>query len=226
MRSKRDYRQKAIKDRDDHVCYEVQLFLFACQYYNHVSYMLIFIMQIDSHFVNMILKKLLSKLTEAENTDNLFRSLSHMYISKSALVELKTELEERTKTTRREIADLISSAKEQGDLSENFEYQDAKEQQALNEARIAQLEGMIHNAVIVEETSGGVIVQLGCTFRASVNGIEKTYSMVGSHEAEPMAGKISNESPLGRALIGHSSGECVSVQTPNGEIEYKIIEIK
>ncbi|MBI5370226.1 transcription elongation factor GreA [Candidatus Uhrbacteria bacterium] len=148
-----------------------------------------------------------------------------MYISQGGLDELKREYQKRVKITRREIADAITSAKEQGDLSENFEYQDAKEQQALNEARIAQLEGMIHDAVIVEQTQGNDTIELGCTFLALVNGAEKTFSLVGSTEADPIAGKISNESPLGRALYGHGPGEMVDVQTPNGSIQYKIISI-
>ncbi len=148
------------------------------------------------------------------------------YISQSGLDELKKEHEQRSRATRREIAETISVAKELGDLSENFEYQDAKEQQALNESRIAQLEMMISNAVIVEQTSGNNVIGLGCTFAATVNGVEKTFSMVGSTEADPMAAKISNESPLGLALFGHEVGESVFVQTPNGAIEYKITGIK
>ena len=149
-----------------------------------------------------------------------------IYISQSRLDELRKEHDLRSHATRREIAETISSAKDLGDLSENFEYQDAKEQQALNEARIAQLETMIHDVVIVEQTSGNDIIGLGCTFTALVNGNEKTFSMVGSTEADPMVAKISNESPLGLALFGHGVGESVSVKTPNGSIEYKIIAIK
>ncbi|MBM5789509.1 transcription elongation factor GreA [Candidatus Parcubacteria bacterium] len=148
-----------------------------------------------------------------------------MYISKEGLEKLKQELDQRVHDTRRNIAEAISVAKEHGDLSENFEYQDAKEQQALNEARIAQLEEMVHNAVVVEETSGGDVIQLGCTFRARINGREKTYQMVGSHDADPVACKISNESPLGRALIGHGAGEDILVKTPAGEVAYTILEI-
>lgn len=149
-----------------------------------------------------------------------------MYISKEGLEELKRELEERSRNTRREIAETIGAAKELGDLSENFEYQDAKERQALNEARVLQLEDMIREAVIVTETTGNDQIILGCSFTAQINGQEKSYSMVGSTEADPLAGKISNESPLGRALIGHRVGEQVSVQTPNGSVEYKILSIK
>lgn len=149
-----------------------------------------------------------------------------VYISQEGLEELKREHVLRTRETRRVIADAISSAKELGDLSENFEYQDAKEQQSLNEARILQVEAMIQQAVIVEETSGGEQIELGCTFIAQVHGVEKTFSLVGSMEADPLAGKISNESPLGRALMGRAKGDVVCVTVPNGTIEYTILKIK
>lgn len=149
-----------------------------------------------------------------------------IYISQTRLDELKREHTERTRVTRGKIAEMISTAKELGDLSENFEYQDAKEQQALNEARILQIEDMIHDVVIVEQSTGNDLIGLGCTFSALVGGKEKTFSMVGSTEADPLAGKISNESPLGRALYGHRAGETVSVETPNGSIEYKILAIQ
>lgn len=149
-----------------------------------------------------------------------------MYISKEGLEELKKELQERTKTTRWEITEIISAAKELGDLSENFEYQDAKEQQSLNEARILQLEDMIRDAVIVEETTGNDQIVMGCSFVALVGSAEKNFQMVGYAESNPLVGKISNESPLGKALIGHRVGDIVSVQTPNGAIDYKILSIK
>lgn len=148
-----------------------------------------------------------------------------VYLSKEKLEDLKAEFEKRSRQTRREIADIICSAKELGDLSENFEYQDAKEQQALNEARVIQLEEMIHNAVLVEKTSGTDLINLGCTFKVIVYGIEKTFSLVGSTEADPISGKISNESPLGQAFVGHREGDTVLVSVPNGSIEYKIIKI-
>ncbi len=148
-----------------------------------------------------------------------------VYLSIEKLEDLKNELEKRSRETRREIADIISLAKELGDLSENFEYQDAKEQQALNEARVLQLEDLIHNAVLVQKTTGTDVINLGCTFQVEVNGIEKTFSLVGSTEADPISGKISNESPLGQAFVGHREGEIVSVTVPSGSIEYKIIKI-
>ncbi|MBI2475114.1 transcription elongation factor GreA [Candidatus Uhrbacteria bacterium] len=148
-----------------------------------------------------------------------------VYLSKEKLEDLKDELEKRSRQTRREIADIISSSKELGDLSENFEYQDAKEQQALNEARVVQLEDMIHNAVLVQSTTGTDLINLGCTFKTLVNGVEKIFELVGSTEADPISGKISNESPLGQAFVGHREGDIISINVPNGTIEYKIIKI-
>ncbi len=164
-------------------------------------------------------------MTDRYNPDTLIEPKC-MYISKEGLEELKREFEERTKTTRWQITEIISAAKELGDLSENFEYQDAKEQQALNEARILQLEDMIRDAVIVEETTGNDQIIMGCRFVAHVAGIDKHYAIVGSAESDPLAGKISNESPLGLALMGHYVGDMVVVTTPNGAIEYKIKSIE
>lgn len=148
------------------------------------------------------------------------------YISAQGLEGLKKEFEDRKKITRREIAEKIAAAKELGDLSENFEYHEAKEQQGLNEARILQLEAMILDSVIVEQSTGQDAITLGVTFIAVINGNEKTFSMVGSSEADPMSGKISNESPIGKAFMGRGAGEEVTIEVPSGEIVYIIKEIK
>lgn len=148
------------------------------------------------------------------------------YISATGLQVLKDELIQRTSITRREIADKISAAMELGDLSENFEYHEAKEQQGLNEARVAQLEEMIRNNVIVKDTIGGDTIDLGTTFDVEVNQTNKTFCLVGSSEADPLLGKISNESPIGKAFIGRKAGEEVEILTPSGAISYKIISIK
>lgn len=157
---------------------------------------------------------------------SVFVSTMPTYISKEGLQELRDEFEKRKTLVRREIAEQISSAKELGDLSENFEYHDAKERQGLNEARIVQLESMINDAVIVEKTEGGSDIDLGTTFVAESGGEEKTFQVVGSTEADPMAGKISNESPIGQAFIGHKVGEKVEITVPSGAIVYTIKEIK
>ncbi len=147
------------------------------------------------------------------------------YISAEGLQQLMDELQTRKMITRREIADKIGAAKELGDLSENFEYTDAKEQQGTNEVRIANLESMIKDSIVVQQQSGGEMVELGTTFVVEVSGLKRTFSIVGRNEASPLTGKISNESPLGQAFIGHSIGETISVAVPSGTMVYKIMSI-
>jgi transcription elongation factor GreA len=147
------------------------------------------------------------------------------YISSDGLQRLQEELETRKTVTRRDIAEKIGAAKELGDLSENFEYQEAKEEQGSNEVRIAELEAMIKDAQIVVRQSGGDTIVLGTTFDAEAGGSKKTFQMVGSNEANPIEGKISNESPIGQAFIGRKVGEKVSVAVPSGTIVYKITRI-
>jgi transcription elongation factor GreA len=147
------------------------------------------------------------------------------YLSAQALEEMKIELGHRKTVERREIAEKIHHAKEMGDLSENFEYQTAKEEQALNETRILDIEAMIHDVVIVEETTGANEISLGTTFVVKTDGMEKTYSLVGSSEANPVEGKISNESPIGLAFMGAKAGETIKFETPSGVVEYQILQI-
>ena len=147
------------------------------------------------------------------------------YISAEGLTKLNEELNMRKKQLRGEISERISAAKELGDLSENFEYHEAKEQQGLNEMRILQLEHMLKDVVMVEQQSGGEHISLGTHFTVSANGKKQTFEMVGSNESNPLSGKISNESPLGRAFMGHKVGEDVEVRVPSGVIVYRIITI-
>lgn len=147
------------------------------------------------------------------------------YISAEGLKKLIAEMETRKTITRKEIAECISDAKELGDLSENFEYQDAKERQGSNEVRISELESMIKDAVVVEQQAGGAMIILGTTFKAESNGATRTFQIVGSNEASPIEGKISNESPIGMAFIGHAVGDKVSVAVPTGTMVYRITEI-
>lgn len=148
------------------------------------------------------------------------------YISQEGLEELKEELKDREKNKRYEIADKIAEAKELGDLSENFEYKEAKDQQAANESRIAELKGMIQDAVIVEKKSGGDTVEIGATVVVEHGGNEREFEITGTTENNPLEGKISNESPLGQAMLGRKIGEVAKVEAPSGTIEYKIKEIK
>lgn len=147
------------------------------------------------------------------------------YISADALRELKAELEDRMKVQRHKIAQMISDAKELGDISENFEYHDAKEQQGFNEVRISQIQHMLSTAVIVDAKTGGT-VDLGSKFTVKTGTTEKTFEMVGENEANPLAGKISNVSPLGKAFIGKSVGDKADVTVPSGVMTYEILNIE
>jgi len=147
------------------------------------------------------------------------------FVSQAKLEELEAELEQRQKEERRSIADKIEQAKELGDLSENFEYHEAKEQQAQNESRIVEVRDMIRNAVIVEKKTGGDSINLGAKFVAEIDGGEKNFELVGSSEADPLAGKISNETPVGMAFLGRAVGDEVEVELPNGKIIYKVTKI-
>ncbi|MFI3175057.1 MAG: transcription elongation factor GreA [Bacillota bacterium] len=144
------------------------------------------------------------------------------------LKKLEEELETLKTVTRKEVAEKIKEARGQGDLSENAEYDSAKEEQAEMEARIVTLEKMLRNAeVIDEEEVSGDVVGLGS--KVEVLDVEfdelMTYFIVGSAEADPMNGRISNESPVGAALIGHTLGEIVVVDTPDGEVNFEIKSI-
>lgn len=148
------------------------------------------------------------------------------YVSEEGLQKLKDELNYREKTLRREIAEKIGTAKDQGDISENFEYQEAKEQQAQNEGRIIALRDILTRTVVTTKDSGDSTIQIGATFDVKTNtGMEKTFSMVGSTEADPMNGKISNDSPLGVNFVGKKVGDSVEVNVPAGTITYTITKV-
>lgn len=148
------------------------------------------------------------------------------YLTRDGLAKLQAELENLIKVRRKEIAARIQEAKELGDLSENAEYQEAKNEQSFNEGRIEELENIIKHAEIIPEgqTQGGT-VNVGSTVQAKVNGLSVTFVIVGSNEADPLAGRISNESPLGQALLGRSLNDKVGVTTPKGPMEYVITNI-
>jgi transcription elongation factor GreA len=147
------------------------------------------------------------------------------YISKDGLEKLREELAEMTNVRRPEIAQRIHDAKEHGDLSENAEYEDAKNEQAFVEGRIQTLEGMIKTATLIDENHSTDHVQIGSTVKVTGEDGEESFTIVGSAEAKPAAGRISNESPVGRALLGRKKGEKVVVKVPAGDFSYKIIEI-
>ena len=147
------------------------------------------------------------------------------YISRDGLEKLRVELEEMVARRRPEVAQRIHDAKEHGDLSENAEYEDAKNEQAFVEGRIQTLEALIKNATIIDEHHSIDHVQIGSTVTVTSPDGEDRFTIVGSTEARPTEGRISNESPVGRALLGRKKGEVVSVRIPAGDISYTIVAI-
>ena len=147
------------------------------------------------------------------------------YISKEGLEKLRAELDDMTSVKRPEVAQRIHDAKEHGDLSENAEYEDAKNEQAFVEGRIQTLEALIKNATIIDEHHSTDHVQIGSTVKVDGEDGAETFMIVGSAEAKPAAGRISNESPVGRALLGRKKGEKVVVKVPAGDFAYTIVEI-
>ncbi len=153
--------------------------------------------------------------------------MSKQFITAEGLEKLKEELEELKTVKRRKIAERIQSAKELGDLSENAEYSEAKDEQAMNEARIAELEETVKNITTIDDRHlNSDVVHIGSTLVVKCNGETKEFTIVGSNEADPSKGKISNETPLAIAFLGHKSGDEVEVEIPSGKMRYEIVEIK
>jgi len=149
------------------------------------------------------------------------------YLSQKGFNELQKELEDLKTRKRQEIADRLEYAKSLGDLTENTEYQSAKDDQISNENRIAELEDILSRAVLISKEHSANI-QLGSTVFLKREGddVVEKYSLIGPEEVDPLTGKISNESPLGSGLLGKKKGDSVEVLTPNGKIKYTIIDVK
>jgi transcription elongation factor GreA len=148
------------------------------------------------------------------------------YLSKEGLEKLRAELDEMVSVKRPEVAQRIHDAKEHGDLSENAEYEDAKNEQAFVEGRIQTLEALIKNATIIAQSHSTDHVQIGSTVAVESSDGKETFTIVGSTEAKPTEGRISNESPVGRALLGKKKGDKVLVRVPAGDFTYKIVTIR
>jgi transcription elongation factor GreA len=147
------------------------------------------------------------------------------YLSKEGLEKLREELDEMVNVRRAEVAARIHEAKEHGDITENAEYEDAKNEQAFVEGRIQALSALIKNAVVIDENHSTTHVQIGSTVTVQSQDGKESYTIVGSAEAAPASGRISNESPVGRALLGRKKGEEVVVSVPAGDTKYKITNI-
>ncbi len=150
------------------------------------------------------------------------------FLTAEGAAELREELDDLINVKRPQLAERLRDAISQGDLSENADYSDAKEQQAFLEGRIQYLENLLRSAVIIDGNDAGapLEVQVGTEVTIQAEGEpEETYRIVGAAEADPRNGKISNESPIGSALLGHRKGDLVRVQTPGGEWTVKIRRI-
>ncbi len=137
--------------------------------------------------------------------------------------ELKTELEFLI-AKRADLAEAIRSARELGDLSENAEYQSARSDQEKSEGRVSEIENILANVEVIKKPTGGK-VQIGSTVKLSASGKTKEFQVVGTVEADPLNGKISDESPIGVALLGKKEGDSVEITNPNETTVYKIVSI-
>ena len=147
------------------------------------------------------------------------------YITKEGKEKLQKELEYLKKTKRREISNRIRQAAAMGDLSENFDYQNAKDEQSFMERKIAELEDTLFNTKIVEGSLTNETVEIGSKVTLETQKEKWTITITGPQEADPLKDKISASSPLGEELLGKKKGERVVMQTPQGETVYKILEI-
>jgi len=155
--------------------------------------------------------------------------LKDVILTPEGYEKLKQEIEYLSNEKRREVADRIKTAREFGDIAENAEYDDAKNEQALLEHRIATLEERLRNArVITKKDVAKDVVSVGSKVKLRDIGAKQTfeYKIVGSAEANPAENKLSNESPVGKAIIGRKKGETVEVEAPRGAMKFKILEIK
>lgn len=152
-----------------------------------------------------------------------------VYMTQDGYDKLESELDYLVNVRRKEVANQIAEAKAEGDISENAGYDEAKNAQAFLEGRIRELENRIRNAQIIEDAdSPANVVALGRTVVVQEIGedMKENYTIVGSVEVDPKNGRISNESPMGKALLGKKVGDKVTVKTPNGEMQFKILKVE
>lgn len=147
-------------------------------------------------------------------------------LTADGISKLEAELHDLTHNQRAKIAQRLKEAKEYGDLSENIEWDDAKDRQAFMEGRISEIENILKHAQVIQTPKKGGVVALGSTVHLELeDGVQK-FTIVGSTEANPEEGKISNESPIGKALLGKKHGDSIDVEVPTGTLTYKIKHIE
>lgn len=152
--------------------------------------------------------------------------MADQIISKEGYDKLKKELEERIGPKRIEIARRIETAKELGDLSENAEYAEAKDEQAFNDGRIGELTALLKNVTVVKNSEDKCKIGMGSKITACTENKAREFIIVSFNEANPSEGKISNESPLGIAFLGKKKGDKITVNTPRGTVIYEILEVR
>lgn len=158
--------------------------------------------------------------------DRSAKAVKKIYLTPQGLTEAKSELEYLVHTKRTEVADRIQRARDFGDVTENSEYDAALEEQTLIENRIGYLEDVLNNAQIIDEKQSSDFVVIGSTVKIEMDGEIDEFEIVGKVEANPLKKKISNESPVGSALLGAKMGEIVEVATPIVKYEVKVLNIK
>jgi transcription elongation factor GreA len=149
------------------------------------------------------------------------------YVTADGLEKLKAELKDLKTVKQRELADRLDAARQLGDLSENAEYHEAKHQLGMVQSRVLQIQELLKNVTVIESEKGEKgVIGVGSTIIVEASGKQKEYQIVGSNEADPTVGRISNESPLGSSFIGHKQGDAVSVTTPGGTTVYQVVKVK
>ncbi len=153
----------------------------------------------------------------------------HVYLTKEGLEKLQQDLENMKTVRRKEVAERLKQAIGFGDLSENSEYDDAKNEQAFIEGEIQRMEEMLVNVIVIEDGAkvddGTITIGSNVVIRFVGDDEEETYKIVGTVEADPMNNRISNESPVGKAIIGHKAGDIVDIEVPSGIIQYEIVKV-
>ncbi len=149
-----------------------------------------------------------------------------VYLTKDGLHDLKAELKQLTEVERLSIAERIKTARDMGDISENADYEAAREKQAFVEGRIREIEDILGKVELIDENRKSNLVGVGVTVKVHVDGGEEEFMIVGAPEANPIDKKISHESPLGKALLGKKVGDHVDVEAPMGNLTYTVLSIK
>ena len=153
-----------------------------------------------------------------------------MYLTKEGLADLQKEYDELVKVKRPEVLDRVTSARNQGDLSENAEYTAARDELSFIDGRIDELEELLKQAKVIEDTTKGggahAAVALGSKVTVKIGSKEELFTVVGEWEADPTSKKISHESPLGKALMGKTKGDKVEVDAPAGKVVYTVVSVK